>query len=233
MRLVSFVRPGVLIVALLVCVPAAHAVPITYVQTGTASGMIGATPFNEALVTVTVTGDTTNVVPELFGPFNCAFCFVNVGTTTVNIAGVGTATVTDPTAVWAFAQPVDLDDDPATPDLPAVVIGSIDNPPATDSFTGLAGTGNMALLGYDLTTPIGPVFSALLGGVGYPPDLFLNTTLGMLTFAENLTNDPDGSFTATVATPTAVPEPATLLLFGSGVAAFAARTRSRRAARRQ
>jgi hypothetical protein len=225
MRMVSFIRAAVLI-ALFGFVPFAHAAPVTYVQTGTASGILGATSFTNAFVTVTVTGDTTNVVPELFGSFNCPFCFVNVGTTTVEIPGIGTATVTDPTAIWVFGQPVDIDDDPTTPELPAAVIGTVDDPPALDSFTGLGGTGAMALLGYDLTTSIGPISSALLGGVGYPTELFVNTTLGALTFTSNLSSDETGTFTATVEL-AQVPEPTSLLLFGSGVAAFAARARRR------
>ena len=85
----------------------------------------------------------------------------------------------------------------------------------------------MALLGYDLTTSIGPVSSVLLGGVGYPTDLFVNTTLGALSFAENISSgDQTGTFTATVRV-AEVPEPTTLLLFGSGVAAAAARARRR------
>ena len=226
MRMVPLIRTAALIVAFLGFVPFAHAAPITYVQTGTASGMLGATSFADAFVTVTVTGDTTNVIPEPFGPFDCAFCFVNVGTTTVEIPGVGTATVTDPTGIWVFGQPVDIDDDPTTPELPAVIIGTVDEPPATDSFTGLAGTGAMALLEYDLTTSIGPISSALLGGVGYPTDLFVNTNLGALVFTSNISSDAQGTFTATVGV-AQVPEPTTLLLFGSGVAAFAARARRR------
>jgi PEP-CTERM motif-containing protein len=227
MRMVSFIRAAFLIVALIGFVPVVHAAPITYVQTGIASGILGATSFVDAFVTVTLTGDTDNVVAEQFGEFNCSFCFVNEGTVTVHIPSVGTATVTDASGIWMFAQPVDIDDDPTTPDLPAAVIGTLDgDPPTTDSFTGIGGTGNMALLDYDLTTSIGPVSSALLGGVGYPPQLFLNTDLGVLRFRENLASDSDGTFTATVGV-AEVPEPATLFLFGSGVAAFAARGRRR------
>src|SRR5688572_14350599 len=225
MRMVSFSRAAVLIVALCGFVPFAHAAPITYVQTGTASGMLGATPFTNAFVTVTVTGDTTNVLPETFF-FDCPFCFVNVATTTIDIPSVGTATVTDATGIWVFNQPVDIDSDPTTPELPTVVIGTLDDPPATDSFTGLAATGALALLRYDLTTSIGPVSSAVLGGVSYPADLFVNTTLGTLSFTSNLSSDAQGTFTATVGV-TPIAEPTTLLLFGSGVAAFAARARRR------
>jgi len=226
MRMVSFSRAALLIVALCGFVPFAHAAPITYVQTGTASGMLGATPFRNAFVTVTLTGDTNNVAPELFGSFNCTFCFVNQGMVTINIPGIGTATVTDPTAIYAFGQPIDIDDNAATPDLPGVVIGTLDEPPASDSFTGIGGTGSMVLLGYDLRTSIGPVSSVLLGGVGYPPSLFLNTNLGALRFLENVSTDSNGTFTATVGV-AEVPEPATLFLFGSGVAAFAGRAHRR------
>jgi len=126
-----------------------------------------------------------------------------------------------------FGQPVDIDDDPTTPELPGVIIGTLDNPPLTDSFTGIGGTGSMALLDYDLTTAIGPVSSALLGGVGYPEGLFLNTNMGVLIFGENIVADPDGTFTATVRV-SEVPEPGTLFLFGSGVAALVARKRRAR-----
>ena len=227
MRVLSFSRAAVLIAALFGFVPFADGAPITYVQTGTASGTLGATPFADAFVTVTLTGDTANVVPELFGEFNCPFCFVNEGTVTITIANIGTATVTDPTGIWVFGQPIDIDDNPETPDLPGVIIGTLDDPPLTNSFTGIGGTGSMALLNYDLTTPIGPLSSALLGGVGYPEDLFLNTNLGALSFLENLSTDPNGTFTATLVEGAQVPEPTSLLLFGSGVAAFAARARRR------
>ena len=124
-----------------------------------------------------------------------------------------------------FGQAVDIDDDPTTPELPAVIIGILDNPPLTDSFTAFAGTGSFALTGYDLTTSIGPISSALLGVVG--SDLILSTTLGPLSFTNNIQTGSDGTFTATVGV-TAVPEPATLFLFGSGLAAVAARRRARR-----
>jgi hypothetical protein len=225
MRSASITRLAALLLALFGFVSVAHAAPITYVQTGTASGTIGGSAFTDVLVVVTLTGDTADVISDPFAPdFPCAFCFANAGLVTVEIPGIGTATVTDPTGIWAFGQPVDLDDDPTTPDSPGVVIGTVDHPPALDSFTGLGGTLNFALLDYDLTTPIATV-GGIVSGVGYPPGLLVNTTLGNLSFTSNLSaNSTDGSFTATVG---AVPEPATMLLFGSGIAAFADRRRVR------
>ena len=225
MRSAPIVRLAALLLGLFGFASAAQAVPITYVQTGIASGTIGGSAFTDVLVVVTLTGDTDGVISDPFAPgFPCAFCFVNSGPVTVEIPGIGTATVTEPTGIWAFGQPVDLDDDPTTPDSPGVVIGTVDHPPALDSFTGLAGTLSFALLDYDLTTPIA-TGGGVLSGVGYPPDLFVNTTLGNLNFTSNLSSDAaGGSFTATVA---AVPEPATMLLFGSGIAAFAGRRRVR------
>ena len=226
MKLIASIRTAALIVTLFGFGAVAHAAPITYVQTGIASGSIGGTPFTDVLVQLTMIGDTINVFSDPFGEeFPCAFCFVNPsGGTTVDILGIGIATVTDPTAMWVFGQPVDLDDDPTTPELPGVIFGTVDDPPALNSFTAFGGVLSDSLLDYDLRTSIGPI-TAMPGGVFYPPDLFVNTTLGVLRFRSNITQDMEGTFTATVS-PVPVPEPATLLLLGSGVAVLARRRRS-------
>lgn len=70
----------------------ALAAPITYTLSGTGNGTVGATPFTNAAYTITVVGDTTAVSG---GP-----TFQNVVTGTMTIAGIGTATITEPIIVF-------------------------------------------------------------------------------------------------------------------------------------
>jgi hypothetical protein len=67
---------------LLLYVAPAHATPITYTVTGTATGTFGLSAFTNALVTVTLVGDT-------------GFIGADIGRATVNVAGLGTAAFTD------------------------------------------------------------------------------------------------------------------------------------------
>jgi hypothetical protein len=59
------------------CTTPAHAGPITYALTSTGTGTFGGTPFTDAVVTVTLVGDTSTVIPVGRGLFN-------PGTATVN-----------------------------------------------------------------------------------------------------------------------------------------------------
>jgi hypothetical protein len=83
MRLLRWTLP---VVACLLCVAPAHAIPITYTVAGTATGALGASAFTNALVTVALVGDTS-------------FVGLNSGSATVTVAGVGTAVFTDTIAV--------------------------------------------------------------------------------------------------------------------------------------
>jgi hypothetical protein len=208
----------------------AQAVPITYTQTGVATGTItgpgGVLTFTDASILMTMIGDTDNVVgnpafEEDGESFPAGIFFANPSfATTLNIAGIGIVTVTDPSAIYAFPISVDIDED-GDMDPPLVVFGTLDNPPDLWGFTGLGGTASDSLAGYHLDTAIGPITS--FGGIGHPPTESVNTDRGVLRFASDINLDSTrGTFTATV------PEPGSLLLFGAGlVSVVGARSRFR------
>lgn len=214
MRTRPLSRFALLVVMLFGFTALTEASTIVYTESGFASGTIGASTFTNVLVQVAATGDTANVV-SIFG----GFAFANPSSaTTVFITGIGFATITDATAVYSFPTPVAI----ATgfPVLPYAIIGTLDNPPSLDSFTGVGGQGNNALLGYGLTTSIGPITGSP-GGIGHSSD-FINTSSGHLTFSANISPTSQGTFTATL-----VPEPMSLLLLGSGIALLAGMSRFR------
>jgi hypothetical protein len=153
---------------------------LIYTDQGTGSGSLGSTPFTDALVTVSFTGDTTNVISE------AGFGFRNlIGTATVTVAGVGTATFTD--SMEAFVN------------QPSLFAGIGD----TTLGTSVLATDTSPLFAtYDLKGPIGPISGTAFFNV----DVSFPTTLGGFV----LNSIPgDTSFTATV------PEPASLILAGT------------------
>src|SRR5262245_3888179 len=171
----------------------AQADPITYTQTGIATGTItGANgvvrSFTNASILMTMIGDTDNILgnPQFEDdgfvvPANLYFANPSFATT-LDIAGLGLVTITQPTAVYAFPIPVDIDDD-ANVDPPVVIFGTVDDPPALFSFTGLGGTFNESLAGYHLGA-IGPITS--VGGIGRSFSQGVNTSLGVLRFTTDI-----------------------------------------------
>jgi hypothetical protein len=186
----------------------AAAIPIAYTFTGTNSGTIGGMSFTDVLVTVTLVSDTSDVEPVP----GFSFARVTVGTTSVSIPGIGTATITDPTAIYSTVIRFDL----GLGLFPYVVVGTLDHPPAVDSFTGIAAVASDAVLGYDLTTFFGPI-TAVPGGLDRHAGEPINTSLGLLRLTTPIGPTSEGTF---VATP--VPEPSSLLLLGGAVMALAA-----------
>jgi hypothetical protein len=94
--------------------------PDTYKFSGTGSGAIGGTSFTDALVVFTGTADTANVVPFVF--FGATFYAIGLDSLTVNIAGIGTATITDPTEIFDIPLAID-DPDGEIPPVPVVILG--------------------------------------------------------------------------------------------------------------
>ena len=223
-----FARTGLALVLVGFAGQQANATPITFQFSGTGSGAIGGTSFTDALVVYTGTADTDDVL-TLSPMMGFTVYAVALDALTVNIAGIGTATITDPTKVLDLPQPI-IDPDGDIPALPGLLLLRGDNPSDLDSGTGMAAVFGNALAGYDLKTSIGPITD--LGGVGFPEncapgsDPCIGTSRGLLSFTSNIVQDNGGTFTATLQ-PVAVPEPVTLLLMGSGLTAALVR-RSRR-----
>jgi hypothetical protein len=166
------IRTGI-VLALLAGVPRlAEASPVTYVDSGLASGSLGSSAFTNALVTLEFVGDTANITNPQPGLY-----FNMPGTATVTVAGIGTATFTDPMAAFVnqnFIPPV------------SPFAGISDQ-----SFPGGAvvlATSNSAFSSYALTAPFGPftgpsAFEAA-GPVAFPTTLgdFIILTTATSTF---------------------------------------------------
>ena len=125
------------LLATVITLSATHvtAAPITYTDTGIGSGFLGGTAFTDAVITLTGTGDTTNVVPV-------GLQFLNlVSSLTIDIAGVGTATYNGVSSPFAFTNHT---------------VGQVGG--GFGGEIGFAfGTFSLAFAGYDLTTAFGPV----------------------------------------------------------------------------
>lgn len=164
----------------------AEAALITYTETATISGTLGATSFSNALVTITGLADTNNVIGG--GTF-----FSVPVVATVTVAGVGSGTLTDIVQVSSGIN--------GNPEAGFVAKKLVSDP----FFTVLLDTRNAALTNYDLKSPIGPVTGG--ASTANPFGLKFGSTAG--DFAITGVANGTSTFLATGGI-TAVPEPSTL-----------------------
>jgi len=228
MRVLSAAARILLVLAVVACAPKAQASTIRYELTGKATGKIGNTSFTDANIDLIAIGDTAAVVS--FTEMGFTFYANPFSAFTITIGGIGTATILDISEIFTVPQPV-----PGFTTVPGVIFSRTDNPPALDGITGIGFNISNVLAGYTAGTAIGPVtdtgtFGFVQGCSTPGHDPCIHTSLGLLSFASNPDNPQDVT-TQTTFTATTTPEPATLLLFGTGAAALVARSRARRAKR--
>ena len=169
----------------------AQGAPIVYTETFRGEGQLGGSYFFDALVTLTLVGDTDNVTG--------VGLLSNTGTATVNVAGIGSGTFTG--------------------DVRAAVVQGVGTGGFADFSAGLVimYTDHPGLASYDLASSIGP----LTGDARFNAIPFATTAGGFAIYSVSGLFD-ESTFTAAIER-TAIPEPATLVLFGIGLVAVARR----------
>ncbi len=175
----------------------AQAAPITFTYAGNGSGMIGATTFTDADFLITALADTANIMP--WAPASGGTQLTH-DSLTIEIAGLGTATITTASHTWA---------------VPSGSPGGLGKNLGENWMSWDDG----AFAGFDLASNL----------TATSPPLHLNqfhtvaTTLGTLK-VESL----NGEFTFTSRLGAAVPEPGSIALLGLGVFGLGVVSRRRR-----
>jgi hypothetical protein len=153
----------------------APAMPITYTETVTASGSLGSTTFTNALVTLTATADTNNIVNYLPG-----YLGVNNTTATVSVAGDGSGTFTIPTLTYDSQLFSAAGFESGTTGVPG---------------SNILDVGNSAFATYNLRSSIGPLSGtpAINSGTTFSTtagSFILNSTSGNATFQATAVPEP-------------------------------------------
>jgi hypothetical protein len=175
----------------------ADASTIYYTESITTDGSLGGTAFTGKLVTLTFTADIANVTFFQGSGFTQ---YTNVPTvSTVTVAGIGTATLSDAMSLSVFAFSTFSE------------FSVTDTALSTDILDTFAVTSGFA--GYNMQVPLGPVSGGAAYSVGSP----FGTNLGDFTFTKT------GGGVSTVAA--TAPEPSSLGLLAIGLFGVAARKR--------
>jgi len=200
------------ILALLIPGATAFGGPIlTYTFTGTATGMIGSTPFTSAALTVSGTADASAVT------CSAGICGLDLaaGVASFTIGGIGSGTFSDASYFFDNQNNGGAGFGEFRP--PPYCCDTIDIEDSSVSSTVFAS--------YNLQSAIGPIGPQASDPVVYLWGI-LNTSLG----ASSVTSFSNYTFQVTAA---GVPEPSTFALLGAGLAGLvmvARRKRSRRPA---
>ena len=188
------IRVGLLPLALLIGAGFASGASITFTESATATGSLGSNPFTNSLITLTASGDTSNVVDN----GAAGFTLLPV-TVSINIVSLTTtANLTDTAAVFSCQNCI------------TAAVGIIDVDAVLGAFDVLDTVDN-AFRGYALMTSIGPI----TGAIDFNTGRNFNTNLGLFEISSA------GNATFTAAAGTSAPEPATVALFGLGLAGLA------------
>jgi hypothetical protein len=180
----------------------AEAAQIFYSESITTDGILGGTVFADKLVTLTFTADTANVT--FFQGSNFTQYTNNPSVSTVTVAGIGTATLSDPVSLSVFAFPTFSE---------FSVTDTLLSSDILDTFAVESG-----FAGYDMKSSLSPVS----GGAAYSVGTLFGTSLGNFEF----TKSGGGVSTVTATTASAAPEPSGLFLIAIGLFSLAAyRTR--------
>jgi len=185
---------------------AALAGPITFTLTGNVTGTLGGTAFTNAAMTVTSVADTSNVF--FIAPNN--LYEVLAASSSISIAGLGTATFTDQT-FWE------------DPNGSGDIIFGV--PGGAGFFNGILGFGflGVGLESYNLESSFGPVSGPDFEVAVFDACENIPTTAGLLSIPQaSNSSSVNGVITTSIVETftavTGVPEPTPVVLLGSSLA---------------